>query len=92
MVVFSENNDCFPPSFPVCGGFVLFCPRTSKDMLNLALSVNILLMFVVFFFFFLYFLGLLPWHMEVPQARSHIRAAAAGLHHSQSSAASEPRL
>ena len=55
MVVFSENNDCFPPSFPVCGGFVLFCPRTSKDMLNLALSVNILLMFFVFFFFFFVF-------------------------------------
>ena len=38
-----------------------------------------------FFFFLFFFLWLPPQHMEVPQARGGIRAAATGLHHSNSS-------
>ena len=42
--------------------------------------------------YLLFFLGHHPRHMEVPQARSQIRAAAANLHHSHSNVGSEPCL
>ena len=49
---------------------------------------------VIFFFFwllaFLPFLGLHPWHMEVPRLGGLIGAVAAGLHHSHSNSGSEP--
>ena len=48
--------------------------------------------FVFCFLFFFCFLGLHPWHMEVPQARGQIRATAAGLRHSRSYIRSELRL
>ena len=55
-------------------------------------SLDMFFLFVCFLFVFLPFLGLLPRHMEVPQARGPMGAVVAGLRQSHSNAESELHL
>ena len=71
--------------FRSCLFFLSSCFRCNIYFVSLKISY-----FLSFFFWsFCSFLGLLPWHMEVPRLGGLIRAVAAGLCHSHRNAGSE---